>query len=156
MESAGGDGGAEGGNGFLQREVGCSLVGQVGNMDKAYFDGSSRVVVKQGIEDIVADEGTGGVGHGAGDVGIPDGLGHVHDRNGGKVGGGAVFGYEFTPRLIACVIGNAGIPDVYGDALRGHGITASGLTHAENHVRVKLAGDFQHRFSGQTEDGGDL
>ena len=154
--SAGGDGGAEGGNGFLQREVGCSLVGQVGNMDKAYFDGSSRVVVKQSIEDIVADEGTGGVGHGARDVGIPDGPGHVHDGDGGKIGGGAICGYEFAAWLIACVIGNAGIPDVYGDALGSHRVPSARKSDTEDQVRLKLPGLFQYRGGSFSKAGGDL
>ena len=43
------------------------------------------VTVQQAIERVIADEGTGGIGHCAGKSGFTDGGGHFHNGSGGKI-----------------------------------------------------------------------
>ena len=73
-------------------------------------------------------QGTGGL----------DGIGHGHDRDGGEIGGGAVRCHEFSHGAVACIVGDFGIPDVDADPFRGHGAAASGLTDAQDHIRLQF------------------
>ena len=109
-------------------------MGEVGDVNEADSGLGSVVVVEQGVQDVVAHEGTGTVGHGGGDPSGLDGLCHCHDIYGGEVGGGALGAHVFSHRLIAPIVGDLGIADIHGDPLRGHRFPFSCLTYAEDHM----------------------
>ena len=70
------DGRSEGGCGLLQGQGGRSLLGKIGDMDESDPNRCAGVVVQEGVEGIVADEGAGGVGNLTGEACVPDGLRH--------------------------------------------------------------------------------
>ena len=83
-------------------------------------------VVEQGVQYIIAYEGTGGVGNGGGDSVAADGICHLRNGNGGKIGGRSVLNHKFAFRLIARIVSDPSIPNIHGNALRRDGIPATG------------------------------
>ena len=139
-----------------QGQIGAALLRQVGHMDKANFGGSSRIVMQQGIERVVADECAGAVGCHRGHTDGTDGGYHFVNRNGGKIGGRAIGDDRLTVGLEACIVSNLAVPDVYGDPLRSHGTAATGLANAKDHIGVVFLRQGKDLLGGLAEDCGDL
>ena len=111
-------------------------------------------MMEQGIEGVIADKGTGGVGDSAGETGVTDGLRHGGYRNRSKIGGGAFGDYKFAHRLVACIVLNPGIPDIDGDPLWRDSCTAGGDAHAQDHMGIKFGGSSQNSLGGGAENCG--
>ena len=131
-------------------------MGDIGHMDEAAADMPAGKGVQDAIQGIIAHASPGGIGHRGQDTCIPDGLGHIHNRHGGKICRGAFRRDELSLGLVAGVVGNPGIPDIHADPLRSYCGAASGLSDAKNHIRLNLRSLFQNRVGRQTEYGGDL
>ena len=125
-------------------------------MDKAHLYIGSRVMVQQGVEHIVAHKRSGGIGYRSGQARCPDGIFHLQNRHRGKVSRRPILRHKFPSGLIAGIVFDPRVTDVYADALRGHRASSARLSDAQHRVRLKPCRFPQHRFSGKAEDRGDL
>lgn len=78
------------------------------------------------------------------------------DREGGKVGGRALWINALSAGGVAGIVGDSGIPDVYGDALRGHAAAPAGLPDAKDHIGTQFLCLGQNSFGGSLKNSGDL
>ncbi len=90
--------------------------------------------MQQAVHQVVADEGTGGVGYAGGDAGGPDVFYHGFDGERGKVGRGPVRTNGLVDRLVAFIVLDSGVINVDGDPFRGQVVLAAGLADAEDRV----------------------
>ena len=132
------------GNGVLPR--------QCGNMDEANLGVCTCEMMEQGIEGIVADEGTGAIGNGAGKTCIVNSLCHGSYGDSGKIGSGAVGCDKLSQGLIACVVGDPGIPDIDSNALRCNRCTACSNANAQDYMGLKFCGGGQNFLGSDTEN----
>ena len=126
----GGNSGGQSGHDGVQGQRRRALIRQVGHMEKPHPRGAAVEVMQQGVQRVVAHECAGGVGHGGGDLRIPDRLGHVFHRQRGEISRRAIFDDRDSVRLISCVVSEPGVADVDGDPLRRHIAAAGGLSDA--------------------------
>src|SRR5262245_9796871 len=110
------------------------LVGHVGNVQEAAARLTRRALqrVHQGVENVVADEGAGGVGHRGGQSLLAQ-RGHAGlDRQGGEIGRGAIFHHGPVDRLLAVIVPDARILQVDRHAFEAELAAAARLSHAQH------------------------
>lgn len=132
------------------------LLGQVRHMDEAYLGGAAPKVVQQGIENIVADKRTGGIGQGSGDLGLSQRGHHFPHRDGGKQTVGPTGDYRGVYRCEARVIRDGSLPQIDADDLRSDPPPAAGLSDANNDMGLQLLRHFQNRLGAGAKHRGDL
>jgi hypothetical protein len=100
--------------------------------------------MEQPVHQVVAHVRTGAQRHLRGDADRPDRLGDLGHRESGEVRGRSVLDHFEFARLGTGVVGDAGIREVDGDALRGDRGAAVGEPHREHDVGgVSLDGGIQ-------------
>ena len=126
-------------------------------MDKAAPDGGEAVVdmIQQSIHQVVAHIGSCSVGHLSGNAFLSDGLHHGLDGQGGKIGVFPLGEYRLIHRLIALVIGDAGVPQIDGHPFGADGLPPSRLADAHHHIGPFLLHGLAHPFNGLAEHTGD-
>ena len=112
-------------------------------MNKARLHIRACKGMEHAVHHIVAHIGACRIGHGGFVSTVCDGLGHLHHRDGGKIGGRAFGCYKFAPGLVACVVRNAGVTDVHRDPLRGHRLAAGSHSHTDHCIRTNFFGLLQ-------------
>ena len=125
-------------------------------MDETYLGVAAVEVVQQSIERIVTHKSAGAIGNGGGELQSADVFCHFFYWDSRKIGGWAVGVNKFTMGLVACIIGDAGVSDIDGNALRCDGGSAAGLTDAQNQIRLDFCGHIQNFFGGNAENCGYL
>ena len=134
------------------------LAGDKGHVHKAALH--ARIVLCQGVQhtvhQVIAHEGSGGIGHAGRKSRLPDFGHHGLDGQGGEIGGGAVFKDGHIDGLVALVIGNAGIVHIDGHPLGGQIIAAAGLADAQHRIRLLPLDGRRHGFDGLAKHGGHL
>ena len=96
------------------------LLRQEGDMDEAHLHVGIAVVMQEGIEQVVADEGARRIGEGAGNALLLHRLYHVPHGEGGKIGGGGVLHDGGIHGAITRVVGDGGLAEVDAHHLGGH------------------------------------
>lgn len=112
-------------------------------------------VMQNAVHQMVADKGTGGIGNGSRQTGLPDFGSHSLDRQIGKICGGTVPANGSVNGLIAFIIRNPGIIQVNGYPLRSQIMPSAGLTDAQNHIRLLRFHFFRHHIHRLPEHRGD-
>ena len=107
------------------------------------------------VEQVVADEGSGGVADRGGDPGHADGFGHFFHRQVGETGGGSAGGDGDVLGLVALVVGDGGVVQVHGHPFKGDLEAAAGLAHADDGVGSDAGGFGVGQLLGGPENRGD-
>ena len=112
------------------------------NVDETCFGIGIFVMMQNGIYEVVANVGSGGIGNRRCDSGIGYGFGHFSDRQGGEICVFALFDNRNILWLIAFVIGNGSEAEIYGNHFRGDTGSSSCLTDADDCIGREVFGNW--------------
>ena len=131
------------------------LIGDEGHVNEAAaalreFFGNR---IKHAIHEVIADEGSGGIGNGCGKILGLDAFDHGFDRQGGEIGVSAIGKDRLVDRLLSFVVRNTGIIKIDRHTFRSQLKATTGLAHAEHGIRFMLSHGFLHRFNRLMENG---